>query len=465
MASEWSMTNDWIGETPRLERFDFADPVDFRKFRERYLELLDGGEALLQILTVVATYPQPLCFAERDYVDRDYKNEFANFYAGTHRPMFDRCQRLHFVSRDESFYLGFVVLRPIPGRLVCRTMLAPPAAILPFVSCLAEDVATLYGDRQRVEAAPFISQDFQYGVCAHAAIWMVGQYFNLRFGFPRLHMSDIVKAGGLQPGNHRVTPSRGLTPQQISGAMDSLGMLPLNYRLNADADRKDAETIARAYLDSGIPLLLTRRGHVQVMLGYFHDEQGNRTYVVHDDSRGPYQLLKGLASAERLLVPSPGRIYLEAMAAERAAQFHFNDLLANDEVVIENLEKVPEKALQLRPYLTQINDYRNSLSDRNLSSDALIWLSMSGGSRWIWVVELQDRRAAARGEDCVLGEMAVDATTDERHAHVLFGLMPGAAYRWSEPKRGSEARHPVSQTMPYRTGCAIKSLEAVADPQ
>ena len=456
------MTKEWIWDPPRLERFDFGDKSDYEKFRDRYLDRLDGGEALLQILSVVAKYPQALCFVERDYIDRDYKNEFANFYAGTFRPMFDRCQRLHFVSQDESLYLGFAVLRPIPGRLVCRTMLAPPPPLEPFVSCLAEDVATLFGDRQRVEAAPFISQDFQYGVCAHAAIWMVSQYFNLRFGFPRLHISDIVKAGGLQPGNHRVTPSRGLTTQQISGAMDSLGMLPLNYRLNDDTSRSDAETTARAYLDSGIPLLLTRRGHVQVLLGYFHDQQGARFYVAHDDSRGPYQLLEGLASADRLLVPSPGRIYLEVMAAERAAQFHFNELMAGDEAVVEHLQKVPPEALQLRAYLTEVNEYRRNLVDRHLSPDAHIWLSMSGASRWVWVVEMQDRRAAAKGDDCVIGEMVVDATTDERHAHVLFGLMPGAAYRWSEPKRGSEARRAVTQVKPYATGCAIKSLEAAA---
>jgi hypothetical protein len=452
------MAKEWIWDPPRLERFDLAEPAKFKEFARRYLDRLDGGHAFAQVLTVVGNYPRPLCFVERDYVDQDYRNEFANFYAGTFRKMSDRCQRLHFVSRDESLYLGFTVLRPIPGRLVCRTMLAPPPVIEPFVSCLAWDMATVFGSEQPVEASPFISQDFQYGVCAHAAIWMVSQYFNLRFGFPRLHISDIVEAGGLQPGNHRVTPSRGLTPQQISGAMDALGMLPLNYRLSDDASRRDAEMIARAYLDSGVPLLLTRRGHVLVLLGYFHDKEGKRIYVAHDDSRGPYQLLEGLTGAERLLVPAPGRIYLEVMAAERAAQFHFNELMAGDETVIENMESIPEDALQLRAYLTEINDYRKNLVGRELSDDALLWLSMSGGSHWIWVVELQDRRAALKGEDCVLGEMVVDATTDERHAHVLFGLMPGAVYRWSEPKRGSEARQPVGQVTAYASGCAIKSL-------
>lgn len=451
------MSDEWVWDPPRLERFDLANRADFSTFRDRYLNVLDGGQALAQILMVVGNNPEPLCYIERDYIDRDYRDEYAHFYAGTFRSLSDRCQRLHFVSKDGDRYLGFVVLRPIPGRLVCRTMIAPPPGLERFTSCLVPDIATLFGMQQGVKASPFISQDFQYGVCAHASIWMVAQYFNLRFGFPRLHMSDIVQAAGLHPGNHRMTPSRGLTPQQISGAMDRLGMLPLSYSLTDFPVDADTDEMLRAYLNSGIPLLLTRGRHVHVLIGYFHDAEGKRIYVAHDDIRGPYQLLESLEGAERLLIPSPGRIYLEAMAAEKAAQFHFNELLEDDRVVAENVAEIDESDLQIRAYLTELNAYRKSLADRGLSKDALIWLSMSAGSRWIWVIELQDRKAA-ESPDCVVGEMIVDATTDERHAHVLFGLMPGVAYRWSEPKRGRESRKPVDQIDRFRTGCAIHSV-------
>lgn len=448
---------DWVWEQPALERFDLTDREDFTRFRDRYLNELDGGEALAQILVIAGNHPGALCYVERDYIDRDYRNEYANFYAGTFRSLSDRCQRLHFVSKPDSLYLGFVVLRPIPGRLVCRTMMAPAPALGPFVSCVAQDVATVYGERHAVSAAPFISQDFQFGVCAHASIWMLAQYFNLRFGFPRLHMSNIVEAAGQQPGNHRTTPSRGLTAQQISGAMNSLGMLPLSYELNSDARLSDAHEIARAYLNSAIPVLLTKGRHVLVLVGYFHDEEGSRIYIAQDDIRGPYRLVRELDHGARLLVPSPGRIYLEANAAESHAQFLFNELMEIDEAVVKHLADIPADALQLRPYLTEINDYRRNLPKRGLSGKAITWLRMSSASHWVWVVELQDRRAAVRTQRCVVGEMVVDATADDRHAHVLFGLMPGAAYRWSEPKGGRESRKAVDQVDRFDTGCAIHS--------
>lgn len=451
------MTKDWAWDPPRLERLDLADRDGFQEFRDRYLDALNGGQALNQILAVIGNSPKPLCYVERDYVDRDYRDEYSNFYAGTFRSLPDRCQRLHFVSKEGGRYLGFVVLRPIPGRLVCRTMVAPPPALKPFTSCLVTDVATLYGIQQAVEASPFISQDFQYGVCAHASIWMVAQYFNLRFGFPRLHMSDIVQAAGLHPGNHRMTPSRGLTAQQISGAMDRLGMLPLSYHLPSFQNPDEYHEIIRIYLNSRIPLLLTRGRHVHVLIGYFHDDAGKRTYIAHDDIRGPYQLLNSLEGGERLLVPSPGRIYLEAPAAERAAHFHFTELMEDDEVVAKLVEDIDDKDMKIRAYLTEINAYRKKLGERGLSDKATSWLRMSAASHWVWVVELQDQSAAGT-PDCVIGEMVVDATTDERHPHVLFGLMPGVAYRWSEPRRGREARQTVDQLDLFRTGCAIHSV-------
>jgi hypothetical protein len=452
------MAKEWVWAPPRLERFDLSDATQYGEFRDRYLGTLDGGQALTQILTVVASNPEVSCYVERDYIDRDYRDEFANFYAGTYRTMFDRCQRLHFFAGDGGHYLGFVVLRPLPGRIVSRTILAPPPALEPFVSCRAADVATLYGIEQAVKGAPFISQDFQFGVCAHAAIWMVAQYFNLRFGYRRLHMSDIVQAASLQPGHHRITPSRGLTPQQLSGAMDALGMLPLNYPLTNDDGRNNAREIARTHLDSGVPLLLTRGRHVQVLIGYCHVE-GVLHFVVHDDSRGPYLLLdaqQALVEGDRLLVPSPGRVYLELQAAQTAAQFHFNELMEED-AIAGQLTDVPAEALEMRAYLTEINDYRKGLVGRGLTRDAVAWLSMSSASHWIWVVELWDRRAAAKGKTCVLGEVAVDATTDARHAHVLFGLMPSCAFRWGEPKSG-ETRRLVQQSGLYDSGCAIHSV-------
>jgi hypothetical protein len=171
MEDEWQMAKEWVWDPPKLEVFELGKPEDLKQFVGRYLDAMDGGEALSQILRVVGENDGTRCFVERDYIDRDYRDEYANFYAQTYRSHLDRCQRLHFLS-PAGAYVGYVVLRPIPGRLVSRTMIAPPPKLEPFISCLAGDVASPHGGRFVIKASPFISQDFQYGVCAHAAIWI-----------------------------------------------------------------------------------------------------------------------------------------------------------------------------------------------------------------------------------------------------------------------------------------------------
>ncbi len=62
---------------------------------------------------------------ESAYIDEDFRDEYVNFYATTYREVPRLCERLHFFRTaadiDED-YLGYVVLRPILGRPVCRTM-------------------------------------------------------------------------------------------------------------------------------------------------------------------------------------------------------------------------------------------------------------------------------------------------------------------------------------------------------
>jgi hypothetical protein len=455
MEEKWQMAKEWVWDPPSLEVLELGEPEGLKHLVDRYLDVMDGGEALAQILKVVGENEGARCFVERDYIDRDYRDEYANFYAQTYRSHLDRCQRLHFLS-PAGAYVGYVVLRPIPGRLVSRTMIAPPPGLRPFISCLAEDVASPHGGRFPIEASPFISQDFQYGVCAHAAIWIVAQYFHLRFGSPRLHMSDVVQASRSRPGHHRITPSRGLTAGQLSGALDSLDMLPVSYQLTSDERRADADEIARCYLNAGIPLILSQGRHAQVLVGYCHDEDGKRVYIAQDDVRGPYRPLDGLDGAELLLIPSPGRIYLDPSAAQDAALFHFEDLMGREEVA-KHFEGIADEDLQLRAYVTEIAAYRRGLIGRGVAPDARTWLNLTSGSHWVWVVELQDGRAAEKGRECVVGEMVVDATTDERNAHVLMGIMPGHVYRWREPKR-DESSGPCGQTSLFETGCAIHSV-------
>src|ERR1700759_479007 len=80
---------------------------------------------------------------EPNYFDRDYLSEFATFYATSSAGYSNICQRVHYFSIDvdpilfraavsedavalqklQDAYLGHIVLRPIPGARLGRTVL------------------------------------------------------------------------------------------------------------------------------------------------------------------------------------------------------------------------------------------------------------------------------------------------------------------------------------------------------
>lgn len=421
----------------------------------RYVLRMDGGRPVTNLLEVIAKHRAALMLVERDYIDLDYRDELAHFYAETFRSVPDRCQRLHFFpDREEKRYLGFSVIRPIRGRPVSRTMLAPPPDLAPHVACTTQTVASPYGYRHHVDAFPFISQDYQYGVCAHAVIWMVAHYFHLRYNRPRYRMSDIVEATRAHPEARRLIPSRGLSDRQISATLDDLGMRPLNYPLQDDAEASEAEEIACRYLNSRLPVIVLHGSHAWVVIGYRRDPGGETVFVCHDDARGPYREIQGLHNADRLVVPLPGRIYLPGEWAESVGQYVFRQELKREASLYEHLQALEEDRLRLRTYVIPIGDYKHALRSRCLPDDVVRWHAHTSGSHWVWVVELQDR-TAAETRDCVVGEVVIDATTDERHPNILFGNLPGVLVRWPEEFPWPTVRSGSSQTELYRTGSAI----------
>lgn len=70
--------------------------------------------------------------------------------------------------------------------------------------------------------------------------------------------------------------------------------------------------------------------------------------------------------------------------------------------------------------------------------------------------ELQDRSAAAAGRTCVLGEIAIDATSDRWDPNLLFANLPGLALSWADGRAVPDA-FATSQRIGemYDTGAAL----------
>jgi hypothetical protein len=154
------------------------------------------------------------------------------------------------------------------------------------------------------------------------------------------------------------------------------------------------------------------------------------------------------------VVPLPGRIYLAGEAAEITARLIFEEKLEEHDHLKPFAQALAHGQLRLRTYVTRISDYKRQLRSRGLPEDVRAWHANQSASHWVWVVELQDVAAATKGPVCALGEIAIDATSDDQWANPLFANLPGRTIQW--PELGTNTREAESsQDSLYRTGCAL----------
>ena len=91
------------------------------------------------------------------------------------------------------------------------------------------------------------------------------------------------------------------------------------------------------------------------------------------------------------------------------------------------------------------------------------WHVSASASHWVWVVELQDRDLAAEGRRCVLGEVVIDATSDDQWPNPLFANLPGLLIRWPSLGDATEEAETEPLAQPYLTGCALHDPQVVVE--
>jgi len=331
---------------------------------------------------------------EREYVDKDYQDEYAAFYSRAFKKYEPRATRLHFFAADltqadiprlESVvpadaYLGFLVLRPTDLQRVGRTILKPALKNLDqeFVHCLGEFSAHILGQKFTVNAMPFIQQDTQVGACAQASLWMVARYLSRRFGHREFLPAEINQFAKAKGAWGRILPAdKGLYWNQMLDALEAMGLSAWSYRIDEFDDCSkhiDAAVnlpptptvaqladhlqqvrllkladIAYRYIESGLPVVFGTDNHALVGIGhtYDHAAQANvaiqriPAFITHNDSSGPYGIMPvstsapglSFAKVEDLIAVVPGEVTLRAEAAEvmaRRAIAKLLDLLTNN---------------------------------------------------------------------------------------------------------------------------------------
>jgi hypothetical protein len=273
---------------------------------------------------------------ERNYIDRDFLEDYAAYYVRCFPPYRKTCLRIHFFrevftprtvrailsgkrSRLEKFqsaYLGFLVVKPLPQTVFGRTCLTTyPEEVTRRFPAAREFEAHLFGVRLAIiKTLPFQEQDSVVAACATSALWTLFQATAREFQHHLLTPIEITRAAThLLPTESRVIPNQGLSTHMMAHAIRSVSLEPFLIRVS---ESKVLHAAIYSYVHARIPLILgvdlveqitgieyKRMGkHALVIVGYnlggvptplslsglvLRSSRMDKLYV-HDDQIGPF---------------------------------------------------------------------------------------------------------------------------------------------------------------------------------
>lgn len=288
---------------------------------------------------------------ETHYIDRDYIYDTASFYARNLRSYPNYCQRLHFfceafdearwrsllkdanhgeMSKSLKFlekgYLGFSVVRPLPGSPIGRTVLPTlgpkaDAGFLREFHSIRDYVVHLAGFRLSVAGLAFQQQDQGVSACATTALWSSLHHVAFKEYLYIPTPAEITEAAARYSlAGGRSLPQEGLNLQQICEAIRYFGLSPLiveSQPIEQGVEHDKAQLLG--YIASGFAPLLAIRplaafegmrrtdGHALCGVGLKLSDQAYQTnenfsfrdsasrvvgLYVHDDRLGPYAFAK-----------------------------------------------------------------------------------------------------------------------------------------------------------------------------
>ena len=228
---------------------------------------------------------------EEDYVSKDFLQDYASYYALCFEKYPKFCNRVHFFSNEfdlDSFqeiisgqeidnldfwnnYLGFVVVKPIPTKIIGYSVLKTYESGEDFDSRnfwgVREYEIHLFGNKVSIRSLAFQEQDSVLAACATTAIWSMLNKASIDFHTVLKSPSQITKdADNVSPDGSRLFPNKGLNLLQICQAIfysglvsevkqaDSRVLKPGIYNGNVISSLY-MKKILNAYSPIGIPLI------------------------------------------------------------------------------------------------------------------------------------------------------------------------------------------------------------------
>lgn len=255
----------------------FCDALGAARHKQKPLAAKDKRQARY-LLGYLDELKAKTLVIEKDYVDRDFLEDYAAYYVRCFPEYKRTCARIHcftaefaaedfkkYVAGEESAlqegalqesYLGFIVVKPLPETIIGRTCLQTydsnqrrryPAA--------RAHHANLFGIDLKIESTlPFQEQDSVVAACATSALWSVFHATAREFQHSFLSPVEITRAATkLFPAETRAIPNHGLNMQQMAHAIRSVELEPM---LAEVSQHYLLQIVIYSYLRARIPLLL-----------------------------------------------------------------------------------------------------------------------------------------------------------------------------------------------------------------
>jgi hypothetical protein len=231
--------------------------------------------------------------SERFYVDKDYSDDFSNYYVKGFKDLSKHCIRLHFFSRKfghvnfeeallkgsskiykwneevgqeehvadlysnefNNAYLGFVVIKPLPFTFIGKTCLKPKPVYKNVLE--REYKVNLFGVPLTINSVAFQEQDRVISACATTAVWSLLHALNGKHKINVPSPSSITLAAiGAETSQINGFPNKGLNTKQIIAALEKYRLKHHEWNFsNCDVRLDDKFSYICSYLDSDIPIL------------------------------------------------------------------------------------------------------------------------------------------------------------------------------------------------------------------
>lgn len=216
-----------------------------------------------QKLKIIIEYP---------YYDKEYLNEYSNYYCKKFNIPSNKTFRLIFYTKNKSNkyeLMGYIILVPTPSLNHIGRISFNPKYLVDSANLMLTDCKIHFDGKK--EIFKMFPHARQYGLtaCGHVSIWAVSKFVGSNWDrYSDKEFEQIVNTVNLINPKTKISPPE-LTVTQIAGVLADFGYRPL-FKPYTEDNQDEFLSELYSYIDSGIPLVLLdgKYNHALVGLGY-----------------------------------------------------------------------------------------------------------------------------------------------------------------------------------------------------